>query len=201
MGSGENVLMEVAQRAPSVSSKVTVVELKFKRRWKDLVELYRIRFCWPYFLTCDVTGRSNKVNMYWFTVANCLSRKINLPNKMELSKHEYYRSDLEVASWTYFEDLWRHNRGQYWSIRGQLVESHEPAAGLWKFKKRSRVKRHHNIISSNSLTIFNWPMTSQWRQTRSQPMEWHWRGRCHEKDTWSIKMKRISMNNIVSISE
>ena len=40
---------------PYVSSKVRVVEYKSKRRWKDLVELYRIRLCRPYFLTCDVT--------------------------------------------------------------------------------------------------------------------------------------------------
>ena len=46
---------------PSVSSKVRVVEEKFKRRCKDLVELYRIRLCWLYFLTCDVTGRSKMV--------------------------------------------------------------------------------------------------------------------------------------------
>ena len=49
MGSGElHVLMGgggVAQRPPSVSSKVRVVEDKFKRRWKDLFELYRIRLC------------------------------------------------------------------------------------------------------------------------------------------------------------
>ena len=27
---------------------------------------------------------------------------------MELNKHKYNRSDLGVASWAYFEDLWRH---------------------------------------------------------------------------------------------
>ena len=54
------------------------------------------------FFTCDVTGRSKKVKMYWFTVASCLSRKTNLPNKMELNKHNYHRNDLGVASWTYF---------------------------------------------------------------------------------------------------
>ena len=30
--------------------------------------------------------RSKKVKMYWFTVANSLSRKTNLPNKMELTR-------------------------------------------------------------------------------------------------------------------
>ena len=48
--------------------------------------------------------------MYWFTVANSLSRKTNLPNKMELNKHKYHRNDLGVASGAYFEDLWRHKR-------------------------------------------------------------------------------------------
>ena len=67
-----------------------------------------------------------------------LSRKTNLPNKMELNKPKYHRSDLGVASWAYFEDLWRHKRVQYWPIRGQLGESHEPAVGLWKFKQRSK---------------------------------------------------------------
>ena len=36
-------------------------------------------------------------NVLRFTVANCLSRKINLPNKMELDKHKYHRSDLGVV--------------------------------------------------------------------------------------------------------
>ena len=79
-----------------------------------------------------------KVKMYWFIVVNSLSRKTNLPNKMELNKHKYHRNDLGVASWAYFEDLWRHKRGQYWPIRGQLGEFHELAVGLWKFKQRSR---------------------------------------------------------------
>ena len=47
MGSGElRVLMGGGPKGPpSVSPKVRVVEQKFKRRWKDLVELYRIRLC------------------------------------------------------------------------------------------------------------------------------------------------------------
>ena len=57
---------------------------------------------------------------------------------MELDKHKYHRCDLGVAIWTYFEDLWRHKKGQYWPIRGQLGESPEPAVGLWNFKQRSR---------------------------------------------------------------
>ena len=36
---------------------------------------------------------SKKVKMYRFTVANSLSRKTNLPNKMELNKHKYHRND------------------------------------------------------------------------------------------------------------
>ena len=52
---------------------------------------------------------------------------------MELDEHKYHRFDLGVASWTYFEYLWRHMKGQYWPIRGQPGESHEPAVGLWKF--------------------------------------------------------------------
>ena len=107
--------------------KAIVVAEKFKRRWKELVERYMIQSCWHYFLTCDVTGRSNNVKLYWFTAANCFSNNINLPNKMELDKNKYHRSDLGVASWTYFEDLWRHKKGQYWPIRGQLGESNEPA--------------------------------------------------------------------------
>ena len=47
MGSGElRVLMGGWPKGPpSVSSKVRVVEQKFKRQWKDLVKLYRIRLC------------------------------------------------------------------------------------------------------------------------------------------------------------
>ena len=48
---------------------------------------------------------------------------------MELDKHKDHtsRSDLAVASWTYFEDLWRHKKGKYWLIRGQLGVSHAGA--------------------------------------------------------------------------
>ena len=120
---------------PSVSSKVN-------RRVKIQTALERsrrkIRLCWPYFLTCDVTGRSNKVKLYWFTVANCLSRKTNLPNKMELNKPKYHRNYLGVATWAYFEDLCRHVTNQktaWWISRtsGRIV------------KIQTAVKRHHII--------------------------------------------------------
>ena len=107
---------------PLVSSKAIVVAENFKRCWKDLVELYRIKSCWFYCFTCDVTRRSNKMKLYWFTVANCLSRKINLPNNMELDKHKDHGSDLGVATCVKpLEDLWRQKKGQYWPIRGQKL--------------------------------------------------------------------------------
>ena len=50
MGSGElYVLMGGPKGIHLVSSKVMVVAKKFKRQWKDLVELYKIQSCWPCF--------------------------------------------------------------------------------------------------------------------------------------------------------
>ena len=136
---------------------------------------------------------SKKVKMYWFTVANCLSRKTNLPNKMELNKHKYHRNDLGVASWACFEVLWRHKRGQYWPIRGQLGESHEPAVVV---KIQTAVKRHHIILSKatpwpylihllrhSDVTVTSKKVTA-YRITAV-------RGGCHEKDTWPAKVNRV----------
>ena len=122
MGSGElHVVIGGRAKGPHiVSSKVIVVAEKFKRRWKDLVELRRIQPCWPYLFlpVACVTERSNKVKVYRFTVANCLSHKINLSYWMKLEKHKYHRSDLP----------WTSSRlGPYFSaITFECVESREP---------------------------------------------------------------------------
>ena len=105
MGSGE---LHVLKRGGGGGAKGPLCIFKSNgRRVKIQTALERSRrtlqatIMLTLFFTCNVTGRSNKVKLYWFTVANCLSRKIkNLPNKMELSKHKYHRSDLGMASWT-----------------------------------------------------------------------------------------------------
>ena len=68
MGSGElHVLMGGGgAKGPLRIFKSKSRRVKIQTALKDLVELYRIRLCWPYFFTCDVTGRSNKVKLYWF---------------------------------------------------------------------------------------------------------------------------------------